>query len=612
METSVKVLKYGLLKSHDDEVVREQMRLAHRYRNKLVEIERARRAARREVEIGAGLATASQAVASADAAVAQALAAVSAYKAATRAGSVPAELREALAGHRAALATARAEFRAVRKALREDPALLAACAEVDQRSSEAHKAARAACGVYWGTYLIVEAANDASAKSLPLWDGAAPSDPHFVRWDGEGAVGVQIQGGMAVAALGESTVVRIVEVECPHGSKADPASRLSQKRRRVELWLRVGSGEGRAPRWARFPMVMHRPFPEGARIKCVSVVLRTVGPREEWSANFTVETPAPEARTGDVAVAAHFGWRKMPDGSVRVAVYGAEGEAPREVRIPEEALRVSERPDELRGTRDARFNAAIAGFRALRDRAPEGIPAWVIEAAKGVRSVSRFAPVVRRWAHEAGLRVTHADYLAWAEPSVDAWTLRDLAIWRYHDHHLWTWECDLRQKVIARRKALYQQVAAQIAQRADVLVVDDFDIRDVATKREENDIQAARAQRVRVAPAELRLLIRNAVVSRGGQVVKVNPAGISTVCHVCGTEDQYDRAAHIEHTCSVCGTTWDQDHNALAHLLRRGREQRRLLQDAAPARAAEATAAPSSRWSRRKSQASAAATTARA
>lgn len=612
MGTVVKVVKYGLLRSHDDEFVQEQLRLAHRYRNKLVEIERARRAARREIEIGAGLSAAFEAVASAEADVAQALAAVSAYKAATRSGTVPAELREALAGHRARLATARAEFRAVRKALREDPALLAACDEVDQRSSDAHKAARAACGVYWGTYLLVEAAHDASAKSLPLWDGAVPNDPRFVRWNGEGAVGVQIQGGMEVAALGESTLVRIVEVECPHGPKADPASRLSQKRRRVDLWMRVGSTETRAPRWARFPMVMHRPLPEGARIKCVSVVLRRIGPREEWSANFTVEVPAPEARTGNVSVAAHFGWRKMPDGSVRVAVYGADVETPRAVTIPEDAMRAMDRPDEIRSVRDMRFNAAIAGFRALRDRAPQDVPPWVIEATKNARSVSRFAPAVRRWAHEAGLRVTHADYLAWSEPTVDAWTLRDLAIWRYHDHHLWAWECDLRQKVIARRKALYQQVAAEIGKQADVLVVDDFDIRDVAARREENDIQAARAQRVRVAPAELRLLIRNAVLARGGRVVTVDPAGISTVCHVCGTEDQYDRAAHIEHTCSVCDTTWDQDHNAHAHLLRRGRERLRLLQDAAPARDAEASAPPSSRWSRRKAQASATAAPARA
>lgn len=611
-ETSVRVFKYGLLPPTEGaEAVREQLRLAHRYLNQLVEIERARRAARRAIEINAGLATATADVEAAEAAVGQVLAAIAASKAATRSGTAPAELRAALAERRVELAIARAKFREVRKLLREDPALLDACAEVDRASGDAHKVARAACGVYWGTYLLVEQAHDASAKSIPMWDGAAPNDPRFVRWDGDGTLGVQVQGGMGVSGLGESTLVRVVEAARPYGPKADPNSRRSQKRRHTELWLRIGTRDGRAPQWAKFPMVMHRPLPDGARIKGVSVTVRRVGPREEWRAHFTIEIPSPAKRVGDTLVAAHFGWRKMGDGSVRVAVYGAEGERPREVFISEEAMRASSRSDEVRGTRETRFNAAIAGFRALRDRAPGDVPGWVIEASKGVRSVSRFAPVVRRWAREADVRVTHEDYLAWTEPQADAWTLRDLAIWRYHDLHLWTWECDQRQRVLGRRRALYQAVAAEIAKQADVLVVDDFDIRKVAVVQEERDIQAARTQRVRVAPAELRRLIRGAVLARGGRVVTVDPAGISTVCHVCMAENQYDRIEKVEHTCSTCGTTWDQDHNAHIHLLRRGREQFRLLEDAAPARTAGTTAPSSSRWGRRKAHAGAATTPAR-
>ena len=65
---------------------------------------------------------------------------------------------------------------------------------IAKRAGSLQRNARAHCGVYWGTYLLVEAAHDAS-REMPLYDGVEPNDPRFSKWNGEGRIGVQVQQG---------------------------------------------------------------------------------------------------------------------------------------------------------------------------------------------------------------------------------------------------------------------------------------------------------------------------------------------------------------------------------------------------------------------------------
>lgn len=606
-ESVVRVYRYGVLApTHNADVVRAQMRAGHQYKNRLIEIENGRRDAQRVLEVDSGLrAVLDDAVATEDA-VAAVLRRISEHRDAYRTRATPVALSLELSAAKEAAKGARLRLSQKRAELRADVALADRRAEIDETALNLRKNARAHCGVYWGTYLLAESAVDASVKSVPLWEGPQANNLRFARWEGEGAVGVQIQGGVDPEDLDGNTQIRIVNAAVPHGPKADPNSRRSRERnRRVVLHLRVGSDAQRRPVWAEFPMLMHRPIPPGSRLKGAVVYLRMIGPREEWSVCLTLEIPAPAPSPGRGIVALHLGWRVLPDaGAMRVATCLAEGsEEVQEFRLLQRELDRMERPDHLRSTRDENFNRARAGFVWLLKRDGEAVPANVRHMGKTAhtwRSARRLALVVREWAKNQGVRVTHEDYLAWTEPGAEAWTLRDLELWRYHEHHLWEWETSLREKVLRWRREQYRVFAAGLARRFSTLLIEDFDISQVAhvpergTAASEKDIPAARANRVRVAPAELRGCVLQAFAAAGGRVITVPPQ--MAPCSNCLQLDVWDRAANVSHVCTKCGQVWDQDHNAVRNILAAGWEKASESADVV-------SASPSkkgSRWSRAK------------
>lgn len=136
-----RVYKYGCLApTTNKHLVFEQMRRAHRYRNFLTEIERERRIAVRAV-IGDGK-------------------------------DSPEERK------------------------RKKPILTA----IDERALLLRKGARATCGTFWGTYQLMEEADDRSRKALGIFD-----DPRFIRWTGDGVVSVQLTGVAGRSPISRTT-----------------------------------------------------------------------------------------------------------------------------------------------------------------------------------------------------------------------------------------------------------------------------------------------------------------------------------------------------------------------------------------------------------------------
>ena len=118
----------------------------------------------------------------------------------------------------------------------------------NESASAEGRAARATCGVYWGSYLLVEAAMSGARK------GKEP--PHFERWDATGRLGVEIQHGISVARAfsGADTRLRILSMPDPAGMTS--GSRRSGKRHLVSI--RIGSDEHKDPVWASWPVTMRR------------------------------------------------------------------------------------------------------------------------------------------------------------------------------------------------------------------------------------------------------------------------------------------------------------------------------------------------------------------
>jgi len=392
------VYKYGLLAPIQlSERVREQMRLAHVYRNTLTQIERGRRdAVRGAMSAYADIAVLELAASAALATEEDAGRALKAERATTRARSETEAQRTALKDARERRKDVVARLRTRRTELREDAALVAEVDRINGLANDLAKSARAYCGVYWGTYLLAEDAMQAARKA-PLHDGAEPSDPRFVRWTGEGKVGVQLQGGLDVAdAFGSDTQIQIRPVP-ERKPRPDGRSRFA------ELWMRVGS-DGRAPVWAVWPMVLHRPLPGGAVIKRATVSLRKRGPREEWTVEITValSDAVPLVGCGVGAVAVDIGWRKVP-GGLRVAYVVGEDGAAEEFVLDDCAIGGIRKADDLRSIRDRNFDAARDALKACMDAwlgACVMMPDWLRVATATLgqwKSPGRLAALVLRW-----------------------------------------------------------------------------------------------------------------------------------------------------------------------------------------------------------------------
>jgi len=105
---------------------------------------------------------------------------------------------------------------------------------------------RGTCGLYSGTYLLIESQAEQACKKP-----GAP--PRFRRWEGEGAIGVQCSKPIPVAELLAGTH-RLAAV--------DTGPRMHCRTGRPVkngVWLTVPVGPNGVR--ARFPMVMHRQMP---------------------------------------------------------------------------------------------------------------------------------------------------------------------------------------------------------------------------------------------------------------------------------------------------------------------------------------------------------------
>ncbi len=596
-ETAVYALAYGLRWPTEREIdVRMQMELAHRYRNKLVEIERGRREAVRSTLSRNGLVDLELAAARAEAEESAAAAAVSAAKGAARAGKGPPELVAALRTARAATAEARSLLAAERRRLKADPRVQAEVALAAGVAGALVRGARANCGVYWGTYLLIEAEMQASAK-MPYYDGTRPNDPRFQRWTGEGQIGVQCQGGVDVADLDRSPHLRITEREAVCRKTGAPLTGRRAAGRKF-LWFRVGTEEGgRDPVWAVFPMVMHRPLPPG-RVKRAVVNLERVARRDVWTVCITVETEAPAQRPAvplpeAAAVALDLGWRVIGD-RLRVAYWRDRAGRSGEFCLPPDLLAGLRKASELRSIRARNLTAILPVVAAALDAAPrELLREWwlpLLPVVRRLESPDRLAAVVTRWKRSRW----EGDEAAYAAAEA----------WRYNDDHLRAWEAEQRRGALARRLDLYRCFAKDLAARYDVVVLEKFDLRDVARRPRPDESagnETARSNRQLAAVGELRRTVVQASAMAGGAVRWAPAPGTTVDCHVCKATADFDAAADLTHTCAACATFWDQDDNACWNLLAWLGEQSGDgdAAEVAPAETADGEAvAPANRWAK--------------
>lgn len=557
----MRVYRYRLLPPiQGAEIVAQQMSLAHSYSHRLTEIELARRDRyATTMATHSGVQPAQAALDGVLAELEALRAGMRAERSESRARSETDESRLKACELRAQAKLARAALREAKRAAREDPTIRAELEASNARAAKERRSARAqwsADGLYWGSYLLIEAAAQQAAG------GAAP--PRFRRWDGSGTVAVQIQRGLPVPLLAADRRVRIDSTRQPAriGLRRDGAHR----RRELllpRISLRVGSA-GRDPIWAIWPLDVRRAraLPADGLIMWAKVHRRRVAGHTRWELHLTVQEPARATRCGSGRAAVDLGWRLLQDGSVRVGyVVGGDG-AEAEICVPASIMATWGAMETRQGRRSVHLDELVATTVPLVQAATATIPGLAerVETIAHWRSPSRFAALAL-WLRD------HAP-----EHPVTA----ALEEWRSHDRHHWEREANLRRQALDRRLDLYRKAAARLATQYGEIVLESFDLRSMARRAPiESDApenEAARRQRHLAAPSVLRQAIVNALTARGGRIVDVPAHDTTQDCNACGAHQGFDASAALVWRCTACGAQWDQDANAARNMLGRAAE----------------------------------------
>lgn len=581
---ATRVYQYGLrTPTLRGDVVRAQMLAAHRYRNTLVEIERGRRIAVRSVISAHGdIGVLEKAVADANVELEKALRVVRLERARTKSRSESPVQKQAVKDAREVRRVATSALRDARRALKEDGTIQVKKDQIEELAAGLRRNARAHCGAYWGSYLLIEDADNASRK-MPLYDGAGPNDPRFMRFMGEGRVGVQLQGGLPAADAFTETDTRM---------QIGRQDKRPTKRKDFRvLRLRVGTLDtGREPMWAEWPMLMHRPLPATAVIKWAVVSLRKIGPRECWTVQITATVPdaVPTAKMGMVAI--DVGWRQLPEGTLRVAAWEDDAGQKGELVLTERAIGGIRKPEELRRLRDKKLDEIKKSFSEWLASQGSKVPAWLSKASENLvqwRSAARLTSLVYRWRDNRFMG------------DLEGYDM--VEAWRYKDHHLWSWETSQRTGALRHRREVYRVFASKLVREYGTVVIENFNKSAVARlplPEDSPDNMTARSNRQLAAVSELCLTIKNACGREGVRLIEENPAFTTKTCNVCGLVSNFDAEANVSHGCDGCGSVWDQDANAAINLLERAKA--RIAAEGAKPPASDGRSETESRWVKAK------------
>ena len=425
---------------------------------------------------------------------------------------------------------------------------LDALSETSKSRIKRARQAAASMGLFWGTYNDIVQRADVGRRAGEL---------HFRRDTGDGTLTAQIMGGADPEECMTAHSFFQIASKCPLSGlvAGDVAETDAQPVKWQYARMRIGSTGERQPIWLAIPIVLHRPLPDGARIKSVSMTKR----KTTWSLNVTVAEPAPTPKLIGPRVAIDLGWRVVPSG-VRVAYWadtlGGEGQ----VVVSDEDIGQFGRVRSLRSRCDTmrdEYLPVLAAWTSGRELPAE----WQAETIALVqwRSPDRLARLIRWWADH--------------RLPGDAEMFSRASAWRKQYLHLANWWRNLEDQMRGRLREQYRIFAAGVAKKYSTVYLEVFHLPDVieTPAAESEEVRTAESRyRQMVSLSVLRAAVRNACTREGCTVVDVAPEYTTLGCHLCGTITEWDTAASLMHQCEGCGAVWDQDQNAAINLLARG------------------------------------------
>lgn len=433
--------------------------------------------------------------------------------------------------------------------------------EIDRKAKV--KLARQSSGLFWGNYnAVIDSFNVARSKTLK--EGA---QLRFRRFEGEGRLVNQIQGGMTVSTLmggGHSQVQLSITGRTHDGALTGML--------RVKAFVARDEKNKPVPRYVSFPIHLHRPIPADAVIKVVAVHISRVAEKMRYAVTFTCrgdDNLEPASGTG--AAGCNLGWKSVKDG-LRVATVVSSDGTVEHLVLPNKWINRMSRVATLQGILDDAVNEILPKIKL----AISSLPAWRedVQVEKYPPNIHRRLSAVykaKKLSARSMLRLFWDLKLLWeGEPNsvpllhelVD-----DIEVWRKENKKILLEMANLRDKLLAQRKDLYRVFAKRLADRAGLVVIDDTSYRESAAIKKKSGEEttlyaAARANRVLAAPSSLKLAIEQSLAKRNGKIMKYN--GRINLCRACGA---IGHSGNIVVKCGHCGDVHDIDTNAASNLL---------------------------------------------
>lgn len=541
------------------DIVLDQMRKGHQYRNKLVELERNRRKLVEDTiaKMYPRLAELTKLIEDAERRLEEVRANIKASNSKMRKKQPSNEDRGNATEIKKELKVLQAERKTLRKQAFNSEEWKEFQTSLNATSVAMSKKARAESELYWGTYLAVECTMSGCRSGAP---------PKFQRYQDEGRVCVQTTGGMSVQTFltGNSKLVSIAPEE---------AGKL------VDVLFRVGSTETGKPIFATVPTYISRELPADAKIKWAYLHRTKIGTQYEWKLQLVLSKDDwdREDWSGEGEVGIDVGWRLVETG-LRVAYWvGSDGEKG-ELVIPHDVIGRWRHCAELRSTQDTHFNI-MRTILCEWIKQSGAIPEWLKEETTGLaqwKSPERLARVVEKWRdnrfdgdnqlHELAESLRKTLHLQPEHYGTPTGMFDLMEAWRKKWKHLYNWERSQDVKATRYRQHLYRNFAAMLCRKYRTAHVEKLNLKAMQEYKpveQEAEPQAVREYRKIAGCSYLLQFIREAMQL----CVQHEPANTTAACHACGELTKFPNPEELMHTCQSCGEVFDQDENAARNLL---------------------------------------------
>ena len=441
------------------------------------------------------------------------------------------------------------ELRANRKEAKqsayEDARVIAAMEENSATHKQDCKVAKDESGLYWGTESITKTACGSFASGAP---------PRFKRFDGCGQLAVQLQNGHDCKdAFDPDTRLQLI---VPDALQAEllVCGKAPRSVRKAVCQIRIGSDETGKPIFAKLPINFHRPLPNG-RIKWAYLERRMMADKPRWKIRLTIDVLEKKEEPKPGMVAVHVGWLWL-GGGLQAATWEGDDGLKGNLVLPTSHCDDYLVLDRIKSKRDR-------DFATYRDELKE----WIRETENAPEWMKELASTMHAWKNPARLS---ALVLRWRNERFEGDEIFErLDLWRKKDKRQWQHFCRLSKRIVRRRTNWYREFAYDLEQQYGTLIVTPIEAKKLTEHSDPEDLERDNTLAARRAKwAAVSDLTRMLSEKFRLRTIKESARGISEICYDCGGKNVVDHRRKVK--CK-CGKTYDQDENALLHTLARGR-----------------------------------------